>query len=209
MSSFPLPLLNKPIALSSLLAHDEKALLQLLAQGSQHALTVLYRSHWQSLFLSAYNILKDKKACEDIVQETFLQLWLRRENLAVRSSVKTYLSAAVRYQVFHYLRNKSREPMLTEKFTETAKNESSDAALLQKDFYRKVAEAVDDLPEKCRLIYRLSREEHLSHKEIAQRLNISCKTVENQLTIALRRLRLHLEEYALLSLFFLIISVSF
>ena len=80
----------------------------------------------------------------------------------------------------------------------------TDEALLQKDLYGNVNRAVAGLPEKCRLIYRLSREEHLSHKEIALRLNISSKTVENQLTIALRRLRHQLEEYALFSIFFVL-----
>jgi RNA polymerase sigma-70 factor (ECF subfamily) len=71
---------------------------------------------------------------------------------------------------------------------------SSDNTLLQKDLNQQVAQIVCGLPEKCQQIYRLSREEYLSHREIAQKLNISTKTVENQLTIALRRLRLSLGE---------------
>lgn len=190
----------KPVALLLTTEHDERTLLNLLAQGDQDALTVIYRTHWQALFLSAYHVLKDKKACEDIVQELFLQLWAKRETLDVRTSLKTYLSAAVRYQVFHYLRKAAKGPVLTKNLEATLPAQPSDEILYQKEIRGKVAHVVEHLPEKCRLIYRLSREEHLSHKEIAERLNISSKTVENQLTIALRRLRHCLEEYSIVSL---------
>lgn len=178
---------------------DEKILLRLLSQGNEEALALIYRAHWQHLFLSAYNVLKDKKTCEDIVQDLFVQLWAKRETLHVQASLKIYLSAAVRYQVFHHLRKAKRVRVLAEPVHENATTQSCDEMLLQKDLRGKVAKAVEALPEKCRAVYRLSREEHLSHKEIAARLNISGKTVENQLTIALRRLRHYLEEYSIIS----------
>jgi RNA polymerase sigma-70 factor (family 1) len=191
--------------LISHLSHDEKALLRQLKEGDENALALLYKLHWQSLFLSAYNFLKDKKACEDIVQDIFLQLWLKRESLEVRETVKTYLSTAVRYQVFHYIRKAAKREAIQAKAVAVLPAQSSDEVLLQKDLHGKVNEAVEVLPEKCRLIYRLSREEQLTHKEIAQRLNISIKTVENQLTIALRRVRHHLEEYSVFNILFILI----
>lgn len=180
---------QKPVALSLLSAQNERDLLQQLREDDEQALTLLYKAHWQPLFLSAYNILKDKKACEDIVQDIFLQLWLRRKTLDVRESLKTYLSTAVRYQVFHHIRKTAKKANAQESVKDTPLAESSDEILLQKDLYGQVHEAVAELPERCRTIYRLSREEQLTHKEIAHRLNISTKTVENQLTIALRRVR--------------------
>lgn len=184
--------------MSSLSAQHEKALLRQLRESDEHALAQLYKAHWQPLFLSAYNLLKDKKACEDIVQEIFLQLWLRRHTLDVRESLATYLSTAVRYQVFHHIRKASKRTFVPTS-EETSIADRSDEALLCKDLYGQVHQAVEELPERCRLIYRLSREEQLSHKEIAGRLNISLKTVENQLTIALRRVRHYLEEYSIIS----------
>lgn len=172
-------------------------MLQQLKASDEHALTQLYKAHWQPLFLSAYHILKDKKACEDIVQEIFLQLWLRRQTLDVRESLKTYLSTAVRYQVFHHIRKASKK-MVVQVSEEVLQAESSDKDLLRKDLYGQVHKVVEELPERCRLIYHLSREEQLTHKEIAHRLNISIKTVENQLTIALRRVRHYLEEYSMM-----------
>ena len=179
------------------LENSEKLLLQQLKESDEHALTLLYKTHWQSLFLSAYSLLKDKKASEDIVQEIFMQLWLRRETLDVRESLKTYLSTAVRYQVFHHIRKASKKLLLHEKQDHRLAG-SPDENLLRKDLYGQVHKAVEVLPERCRMIYRLSREEQLSHKEIANRLNISIKTVENQLTIALRRVKHYLEEYSII-----------
>lgn len=197
MLGLNLRLTKKSIALSFMPAHLEKELLQQLKQSNEHALTQLYIAHWQPLFLTAYNILKDKKACEDIVQEIFLQIWLRRQTLDVRESLKTYLSTAVRYQVFHYIRKQSKRQVVPESEDLTLAG-NSDEGLLCKDLYGQVHQVVQELPERCRLIYRLSREEQLSHKEIAHRLNISIKTVENQLTIALRRVRHYLEEYSII-----------
>jgi RNA polymerase sigma-70 factor (family 1) len=183
--------------LSFLSAHSEKCLLQQLKEGDENALAQLYKSHWQPLFLSAYAILKDKKACEDILQEIFLQIWLRRATLDVRESLRTYLTTAVRYQVFSHLRKASKRIMVQEN-EDLPMVGTSDEVLLRKDLHRQVHKAVENLPERCRLIYSLSREEQLSHKEIAHQLNISVKTVENQLTIALRRVRHYLEGYSII-----------
>jgi RNA polymerase sigma-70 factor (ECF subfamily) len=184
---------------------DEKEMLRRLSEGDQTALTSIYQRFWQSLFVSAYNIIKDKKACEDIIQEIFLQLWLKRENLQIRESLKAYLLAATRYQVFRYIKKAPLSQELFEHLEERFAVPPSDQILMQKDLSKQVDKIVGSLPEKCQQIYRLSRQEYLSHKEIAERLNISTKTVENQLTIALRRLRLSLEKWSFVIIFFLII----
>ena len=183
--------------MSFLPSTTEKLLLQQLKESDEQALTLLYKAHWQPLFLSAYHLLKDKKTCEDIVQEIFLQLWLRRQSIDVRESLTTYLSTAVRYQVFHHIRKTAKKGNFTETLV-LPLAVGPDEEFFRKDLHRQVDKVVEELPERCRLIYRLSREEQLSHKEIAHRLNISIKTVENQLTIALRRVRQYLEGYSII-----------
>ncbi len=178
--------------------HAEQELLRRLAEDDQKALSLIYQHYWQCLFIAAYNVLKDKKACEDIIQEIFLQLWLRRGHLHIQESLKGYLLAATRYQVFRCIRQTIRQKEALSNLATKQQPAHTENSLLQKDLLQKVESVVAVLPEKCRLIYRLSREEFLSHKEISERLHISPKTVENQLTIALRRLRHSLEGFMIL-----------
>ena len=169
---------------------NENELLSALASGHEEALKVIYREYWDRLFISAYNVLKDKEACEDIIQDIFIQLWQKRESLSITTSLQAYLFAATRYQVFHTIKRSSGRKELFEDLNERFSTDAPDIPLYVKDIQEKINAAVEHLPEKCREIYKLSREQHLSYKEIAERLQISPKTVENQITIALKRLRI-------------------
>jgi RNA polymerase sigma-70 factor (ECF subfamily) len=182
----------------------ERDLLNRLSQGDPSALTHIYQHYWQSLYIQAYNVVKDKMVCEDIIQEIFLQIWKKRESLQITESLNAYLHAATRYQVFHYIRKTPVMEHLFEHLDERLLSEPSGQSLFQKDIQEQIEVIVSGLPEKCRQIYKLSREEYLPHKEIAEKLQISIKTVENQLTIALRRLRLSLKDATLLALVFMI-----
>ena len=185
-----------------LLYDNEKQLLSSLASGNEAALTFIYHKLWDRLFLSAYNVLKDKEACEDIVQEIFIQLWQKKEQLVIRTSLEAYLVSATRYQVFHLIKKGSKRKELFENLEERFSADGADALLYVKETQKTIDVAVDNLPEKCKNIYKLSRENHLSYKQIAEQLQISTKTVENQLTIALKRLRNALGSFILLLLFF-------
>lgn len=181
----------------------EQELLHRLAQGDDTALAAIYQQHWQSLFLSAYSVLRDRKQCEDIIQDIFLQLWLRRADLQIRESLKAYLATATRYQVFRHLRKAAEQKRVHLRLPPEPAAQETEQALFQKDIRQRIEAVVAVLPEKCRQIYRMSREDFLSHKEIAAQLQISPKTVENQLTIALRRLRHSLEGFLVWVLLFL------
>jgi RNA polymerase sigma-70 factor (ECF subfamily) len=181
--------------------YDEK-LLQLLANGNDDALAEIYRHFWKPLFISSYNILKDKAACEDIIQDIFMQLWLKRRTLTIKESLHAYLHSAARYQVFRYIKNNAGREMLFEGLDERLTGPSPENDLQQKEISEIINTVVNTLPEQCRTIYKMSREQQLSHKEIAEQLHISTKTVENQITIALRKLRSSLGKIASLFFFF-------
>jgi RNA polymerase sigma-70 factor (family 1) len=191
-------------ALPSHYIHTEKELLSRLSHGDEMALTHIYQLYWKSLFIQAYNIIRDKMVCEDIVQEIFLQLWRKRESIQITDSLNSYLHAATRYQVFHYIRKTPVTEHLFENIDERLVTASPDHNLFQKELHGQIDDIVSRLPEKCRVIYKLSREEYLPHKEIADRLHISIKTVENQLTIALRRLRFSLKDATILAILFML-----
>lgn len=176
---------------------DEKELLSRLAKGDETALLHIYQSHWKRLFNAAFNVLRDRAACEDVLQEIFVQLWTKRENLAINTSLAGYLYAATRYQVFRTIRKMPVGDHMFEQLGERLTSPPADNDLHFKELTARISEVVDTLPEQCRLIFKLSREEHLSHKQIAERLGIATKTVENQIAIALKKLRVSLGDAGL------------
>ncbi|MGN6435836.1 MAG: RNA polymerase sigma factor [Agriterribacter sp.] len=179
------------------LAYNEKELLLRMASDDGEALAIIYREFWQPLFLRSYNVLKDKAACEDIVQEIFLNLWEKRHTIEITSSLEAWLHTSARYQVYHFIRKGKASVAIVEKLEEKfGALTTPETDLAQKELIQRVNDVVNQLPERCQEIYRLSREAQLSHKEIAARLNISTKTVEAQLSIALRRIRGSIGELA-------------
>lgn len=180
---------------------DEELLL-LLQTNDEQALTLLYKRHWQPLFLSAYQVLKDREACKDLVQELFTELWQKSHRIQLNGPLKAYLSASIRYKVFRYIRQNPVREELFDHMLERMETTSPESELAVKELQGLLNTLIDTLPEKCRVIFRMSREQHLSYKEIATQLDVSVKTVENQIHIALRKLRAGLN-YAIVLLFLL------
>jgi RNA polymerase sigma-70 factor (ECF subfamily) len=165
---------------------DDKELLELLRENNTHALAAIYDRYWSKLYLQAYNVVRDRHVSEDIVQEIIVQLWIKRSAIQIKC-LDAYLYTAVRYQVFKVIRSyKVIESLKTEDISSV---NDTDQTLMKKDMQKRLDEGISQLPVKCREVFKLSRRDHLSTKEIAVRLGIAPKTVENQLTIALRRLR--------------------
>lgn len=167
--------------------HDEE-LTTLLQNGDEYAFREIYARYWKPLYYSALNILNNKESCQDIIQELFIDIWQRRNSLQVQTSLKGYLFTAVRYKVFKEVRKSADESLFTD-LDNRLSSFTGDSHLLFAEIQRLVKQAVDQLPDACRQVYILSREEDLSHAEIAQKLNISTKTVANQLTKALKHIR--------------------
>ncbi|MGY4538211.1 RNA polymerase sigma-70 factor (family 1) [Mucilaginibacter sp. UYNi724] len=168
-------------------------LLELLRHDDRKAFETLYNKYSGKAYQVAYNLFRDSDVCEDLVQELFIDLWAKRNTLWI-NSLEWYLKVAIKNRVLMYIRTQkatldlSAISTLTERYT-------ADSKLMQGDISHLLDEGVERLPEKCRQIFTLSRKEYLSNKEIASRLNISVKTVENQMTIALRYLRIGLSDY--------------
>jgi RNA polymerase sigma-70 factor (family 1) len=168
----------------------ESELLREIAQGNESAFTEVYRQYWKLLFSVAANKLNNLADAEEVVQEVFADLWKRRSAINIRQSLKSYLAAAVKFQVYSLLHKRYRQrehEKLVQQTIDTTSfvEEQYDLKALEQQLQQTTAQ----LPERCRLVYELSREAGLSNKEIAQTLNISEKTVENQMTRALKRLR--------------------
>lgn len=172
--------------------NSDLILINRLRNGDESALTELYNKFWQSLFVSSYNVLKNKELCEDIIQDIFMNIWHNREKLEINISLKGYMYACARYQVFNQFK-KNKDKIHVELFEDLDKRfqcSTPETQLMHEELLNQINSIVEALPEKCQLVYKLSREEQLSHKEIAERLEISTKTVENHITKALHVIRL-------------------
>lgn len=173
--------------------HDsEKSLLNDLRKGHLNAFNEIYESYWSSLYSYAYNILEDGQACEDIVQEVFTYLYTKRKTLLI-SNLKSYLFQATKYQVIAVLRKKKLKEKHIQRFNAVEATNVVEEQLDAEKLDESIKQHLADLPERCRLIFEMSRFEYLSNKEIAEKLDISIQTVKNQITKALTHLRNHLE----------------
>lgn len=179
----------------STLSDDE--LLVLIKQDKLSAFKELYTRYWKKLYAEAYKRLSSKELAEEIVQELFTNVWLQRHTRQINSTVGGYLYNTVANRVIdeyrkEVVRSRHREAMLL--VQPEADNITEDTIMLR-DLTFAIETEVSLLPDKCREVYELSRNEYKSNKEIALLLGISEKTVENQLTKALKRLRVGLSNY--------------
>jgi RNA polymerase sigma-70 factor (ECF subfamily) len=171
----------------------EQQWLSRLKGGDQDALRPIFNRHYPLLLGDIYRILADEDLCKDVAQEVFVELWQKRETLEIHTSLRAYLRKAAVNRALNHLKAGKNLIFGSE---EEAVNETADpdhADMLDPDprenMEQYLSAALDALPEKCRLVFSLSRFENMTHKEIAAELNISVKTIENQITKAMKILR--------------------
>lgn len=166
------------------------------ADADAAAFATLYERYWRRLFTAAFAQLKDREACQEIVHDIFLTLWTERARLQIQA-FPAYLGAAVRYQAARHQRTRSTSPLryadALDTLSTAADYNHGETQLLGLDLEQRLATALGQLPQRCQEIFLLSRMQHFSNDEIADRLHISRRSVENQLTTALRHLRLTLK----------------
>jgi RNA polymerase sigma-70 factor (ECF subfamily) len=167
----------------------------LMRDDNHAAFEQLHGRYFQSLFRAAWNVLKDREACMDVVQEVFVWFWEHREQHEVRS-IKAYLLMAVKYQVANSIRSgKVRENFFDRAAAQKLKYSLNAENTELQELKAFIKSITDQLPDRCREVYQLSREEHLTNREIALKMDISEKTVEAQLTKALKTLRTQLGNF--------------
>lgn len=170
--------------------YSDKQLITSLQNGDDSAMDTLFRRHYSYICRAVYRVLKDNNLAEDIAQEVFLGLWKKRDNLNITTSVQAYLKRAAINKSLNYIRDQKIKFDDEEKMPPLTNNQSTTQQQLEaEDLQRQINRAIGELPEKCRLVFTLSRFEEMSYQEIANELNISIKTVENQISKALKYLR--------------------
>lgn len=167
---------------------DQELLLQ-LSEGSKHAFDILYNRYWKLVFNTAFKRLEDMERAQDIVQDVFVQLWISGTTVSIKN-LPAYLNVAARNGVFKHLEKEGKYTALPDSVAELEGTfGAADANILHAEFLEAFNQLIEKLPAQQRLIFKMRFEEDLSSQEIADKLQISPKTVRNQLGKALNTLR--------------------
>lgn len=157
----------------------------------------LFRSEFKGLCFFAQKYVKDLDTAREIVQDSFLRLWEKRETIDADRPLKPYLTAAIHNKCHNYLRdNKKFDTGLLQAEGLLEQNRSDEAdILISRELQKEIRQAIDELPEKCREVFVLNRYENLKYQQISEKLGISVKTVEAQMSKALQHMRVRLAGY--------------
>ncbi len=175
---------------------NNQNILDHIATGNEKAIDWLFRQHYATMCQAAYKILPDEHIIEDLVQDVFYEIWKKRKTLKIKNSVVAYLRKATRNKTLNYIRDQKIDLRnAPPKENLKSKTNSTIQTLMADDLQVEIDQAIDSLPPRCRLVFVLNRFEELSYQEIADQLDISVKTVENQISKALKSLRNSLGGY--------------
>lgn len=180
-------------------------LITTLRAGDIAAFEMLFRTYYQSLCNYACTFVRDPEEAEEVVQNTFTNIWEKRDTLSIHTGVKPYLYAMVRNACLNQLKHAKikQQHAAMEIAVGERSVESVSRTVEASELEVRIQEAMSKLPEQCRLVFKLSRFEDLKYAEIAEQLNISIKTVENQMGKALRVMREQLKDYLLFLVIFI------
>lgn len=171
--------------------NDDILLLKLIKEGDQMAFKHLFYQYVDSLERFVTYYIHNREKAQELVLDIFTYIWENRAQFEIKLTLKAYLFQAARNKAFTFIRDK-KIPIYLEELHSTEIGQDYNSELEVEELYRLIQEAVSLLPEKCREIFNKSRGESLSNKEIAAQLHISEKTVEGQITIALKKIRAYL-----------------
>ncbi|QIL37951.1 RNA polymerase sigma-70 factor [Pedobacter sp. HDW13] len=177
------------MSVKSLKSESEEYLILLVKEGDYTAFDELYNRHWSALYGMAYNILRDHSSSKDIVQDIFIWFWEHRDQWNL-TSCKGYLLTAVRFKTANYIRaNKARNEFYLG-ISQKDRAPIDESMLMEvRQLESLIHRITEELPERCREVFSMSRFEQLSNKEIAEKMNISEKTVEGHITAALKKMK--------------------
>jgi len=161
---------------------------QIATESSPHAFNELFRYYFPGLLSFACKILKNKQVSEEIVEDVFIKLWENRNVLPTIKNLSHYLYISTKHASFNYLKSKDNVYFedLGESFTYSI--QTPETQMVGDENTKIILEIINSLPPKCRLIFRLIKDEAMTYQEVAQLLNLSVRTINTQMTIALSRI---------------------
>jgi len=177
-------------------SYTDEQLAELVRSGDEPAFTALYDRYWKKLLLKGYLLLGSTEDAEELVHDIFVTLWKKRERVVIRETFHGYISAMLQYAAFKILAERKRKWELRSSLELPEVADHSTQQWLDFEYLRSELEtAIRQLPDKCRLVFELSRKEGLSDQEIAKQMEISINTVKTQKRRALEKLKTSLNSF--------------
>lgn len=184
--------------------------IQQIKQDDEQAMDKIFRAYYTFICRAVYRVIPDSVLTEDIAQEVLLEIWRKRHSLQIKSSLKAYLRRSAINKTLNYIRDnkvkledEEKMPVLESKISGAQQQLEAD------DLQALINKTIDELPERCRMVFVLSRFEDMTYREISEHMNISIKTVENQMSKALKYLTLSLGPYLKIILLLMTVDVIF
>lgn len=169
---------------------NEKEIFGWIKKSDEKAFESLFHQYYGLLCAYATKMLNDKDAAEELVQDFFVKLWEKRESLSVEISVNNYLYRSVKNLCINYINHNKIKQNYAWRVSENSKSQiDEEFEFPETDLFDKIEAGINALPEKRREIFRLSRRDGLKYQQIAEKLHISVKTVETQMSLAFKSLR--------------------
>jgi RNA polymerase sigma-70 factor (family 1) len=164
-----------------------------MASSDEKAFEVLYRRYWLKIFRYAVSRVEDPNTAEDLCHDVFLSLWNRRESLSIQT-LEAYLIQAIKYGVIGFLKSRLDKHIVS--YPEDLKDLHTEQLLAFNGLYEAWNKAINQIPDKSRVVFQLSKVQHYSNKEIAAQLKLSEKAVEYHMSKALGIMRKHLKDFS-------------
>jgi RNA polymerase sigma-70 factor (ECF subfamily) len=164
-----------------------------IRNGNELAFRKLFDLYYQKLLHTAIYFLKSKSLAEEAISDVFFIMWKKREHIIHIENIENYLYIAVKNQCLHYIRRsvtESNDSFELYEIEYISDEQDPEKKLLEKEYTESIQRAINSLPEKCREVFRLVYGEKLKHKQIAEILNISEKTVEAHVSTAYKKIAL-------------------
>lgn len=174
-----------------------KQILTSFKEGDKIAFEFIYKKFVGRLFSFINAKIRVKEISEEMLQEIFVSLWAKRQTLDIHTSIEAYLFGAAKNQILNYIRKEYVRKQYAAEFARFASEQYDNSVIEQtnlSDLQNRIQQKVSELPDKCQVAFRMSRMEHKPIPQIAKKMNISTRTVENYISQALRHLRTNLGE---------------
>ena len=169
----------------------DQEILEQLRSGDHAAFNEIHNRHFDAMLRFSYNLIHDKEACNDMVQDVLIWFWEHRE-LQQLENIRAYLLTAVKYQAAKFIRKGKVREVHLESLSRIDSYSQNEERLEVEELKKIISSFVHQLPEKCAVIFKMSREEHMTNRQIAAKLGISESTVAVQVKRALDKLKKNL-----------------